>query len=274
MLKNSGIITATIAASSLLAMASTATASTLVKVTIENLAPTDGTVITPLWVGFHDGNFDIYDRGAPASASLERIAEDGDTAPITSDFSASGAGTVQGTILGAGLGPNTPPVIPPNTTATAKFTLDGTLASSQYFSYAAMLVPSNDAFFANGDPLEHKIFDDNGNFLGADFIILGSEILDAGTEDNDEIPANTALLGQATPNTGVTTVGGTVAQHPGFIPNGNILTAFPGADFTTSGYQVARIRVEEVQVPESENTVGLLLLGGLFLVSRRLRWQN
>jgi hypothetical protein len=71
-----GIIAATIAAGSTLAMASTATANTLVKVTIENLSPSNGLVITPLWVGFHDGTFDTFNLGSPATASLERLAEE------------------------------------------------------------------------------------------------------------------------------------------------------------------------------------------------------
>jgi hypothetical protein len=45
-------------------------------ITVENLAPPMGTVVTPLWFGFHDGSFTIYRDGAPASAALERLAED------------------------------------------------------------------------------------------------------------------------------------------------------------------------------------------------------
>ena len=264
-----GLIAATIAAGSTLAMASTATANTLVKVTIENLSPSDGLVITPLWVGFHDGMFDTFDLGSPTTPSLKRLAEDGNTGPITTDFLNSGDGVVTGTITGAGLGPGTPPVIPPSTTAMSVFTLDENLPSSQYFSYAAMVVPSNDAFIGNENPLAFKIFDDFGNFMGADFIVTGTGVWDAGTEENDEIPENTPLLGQTVPDTGVDE-NGVVTPHPGFIPNGNILTAFPGADFTTPtspNYQIARIRIQKV--PESSNINGLLAIGG-FLVGGRL----
>ena len=51
-----------------------------VVVTAENLAPNGGTFQTPVWVGFHDGTFDIYDQGSPADAffpvtnALERLA--------------------------------------------------------------------------------------------------------------------------------------------------------------------------------------------------------
>ena len=50
-------------------------------VTIENLAPRNGTNQTPHWVGFHDGSFDVYDGGTPAdslpapgSVAVERLA--------------------------------------------------------------------------------------------------------------------------------------------------------------------------------------------------------
>ncbi|YAF97167.1 MAG: spondin domain-containing protein [Nodularia sp. CChRGM 3473] len=256
------IIAMTLGVVSTLTMASAASAATL-KVTIENLAPQQGIVVTPLWVGFHDGTFDIFNVGEVASESLERLAEDGATAPIASDFLASGAGVVEGTILGPGISPTSPPVIPPGAIATQRFQIDGSLASSRYFSYASMIVPSNDAFIANDNPLAFRIFDDFGNFLGADFIVSGNRIWDAGTEVNDEIPENTALLGQTTPNTGVTE-NGVVTQHPGFLPGGNILSAFPNADFTTlasPSYQVVRIRVE--QVPEPGSTLGLLIAGSL-----------
>jgi hypothetical protein len=267
MFKNQSIISAIVAAGSTLMMASTATAVTL-KITVENLAPQNGNFLTPVWVGFHDGGFDLYDRGAPASSALERLAEDGSTDPISDAFSLMGAGTLQGTIFG----PNIPPIAPGETTS-AIFTLNENLASSRYFSYASMIIPSNDAFIANGNPLAHQIFDGSGKFLGANFIVLGSQVLDAGTEVNDEIPANTAFLGQTVPDTG-TPENGTVEIHPGFILGGSILSTpqFANADFKAAGYQVARIQVEKVPEPTAINS--LLALSGLFLLGRRLRSER
>jgi len=67
------------------------------------------------------------------------------------------------------------------------------------------------------------IFDENGNFVAQSFFVAGSEALDAGTEVNDEIPANTAFFGQAAPNTGVDENGsigsiGSDLPETGFIP--------------------------------------------------------
>ena len=222
---------------------------TPIMVTVENLAPAGGNLLTPFWVGFHDGSFDLFDIGASATAGLERLAEDGNTAPLSVAFLGSGAGVVDATLLGPG-GP-----LAPGETATMIFDLDGGLPSSGYFSYASMVIPSNDAFIANGNPFAHQIFQPGGTFVGADFIVLGTRVLDAGTEVNDEIPSNTAALAQMFPNTGVPE-SGTVQLHPGFIAGGNILTAIPGGDFTAAGYQVARITVSAVPEPST-----LLLLG-------------
>ena len=234
-----------------------------VTVTIENLSPENGTALTPLWVGFHDGNFDTYDRNEAASAALESLAEDGDTSAISAEFLSSGAGFVDGTITGDEGA--TPGIIDVGETTTLTFTVDRSLASSRYFNYASMVLPSNDAFIANGDPVAHEIFDEEGNFLGADFIVSGDEVLDAGTEVNDEAENSTAFLGQAAPNTGETE-NGVVQSHPGFESEGRILSSadFAGADFTARGYQVARITVTTEDLPTispDDNEPGQLLRG-------------
>jgi len=212
-----------------------------VTVSIENLSPENGAFLTPLWFGFHDGTFDTYDRGRPSSPGLESLAEDGATDLISQEFDLAGFGTVQGTILGLEA---TPGPIDPGETATFTVQLDGSNPSDRFFNYASMVIPSNDFFIANGNERAHAIFDEAGNFIGADFIVFGSNILDAGTEENDEIEANTAFFGQMAPNTG-TPENGVVTLAEGFIPDGPILSdpRFSNADFTAEDFQVARIRV-------------------------------
>lgn len=214
-----------------------------VEVTVENLAPEQGTNLTPVWVGFHDGGFDLYNPGEALVEfpGTEELAEDGDAGPISTQFDAIAAGTVQGVVGG---GP-----IAPEDTVTQTFTIDRSLDSSRYFSYLAMILPSNDAFVANADPLTFEIVDADGNFVGTDFTVLGSQVNDAATEINDEIPENTAFFGQQEPQTGVVETA-PVVLHPGFIPDGPILTAFPGADFTEPGYEVARITVTAAETVE------------------------
>ncbi|MGK7879662.1 MAG: spondin domain-containing protein [Crocosphaera sp.] len=253
----------------LLTLSSAAEALTL-KITVESLTPTNGTLLTPVWFGFHDGGFDIYDRDVSLDLfpGVEALVEDGNNGPISTEFSNVGAGIVQGSIVG--LEGDAPGPIDPGEIAHSIVNVDPNLASSTYFSYASMIIPSNDAFVANGDPLAHRIFSDSGEFIGADFLILGSQVLDGGTEVNDELPANTAFFGQQTPNTGVDE-NGFVTLHPGFnaLGTGGILDdpQFANADFTASNYQVARIRIE--RVPEPSTTIPLVVvLGGAFLKAR------
>ena len=214
----------------------------IVRITVENTAPVSGNFLTPFWFAFHDGSFDQLDVGSAASPGIERLAEDGTIAALGAEFLASGAGSAATAVFGAG-GP-----IANGETASTLLVLDPDAASSRFVSYASMVIPSNDAFVGNDDAMEHAIFDAAGNFLGADFTILGSEVWDAGTEVNNEVPSDTAFFGQTMPDTGPSE-GGVIANHPGFIPGGPILSSamFSGADFTQPGYQIANIRIELVE---------------------------
>lgn len=207
---------------------------------VTNLAPEFGTCQTPVWVGIHDGNFDIYDRGVEASAALEAIAEDGTVAPLASSFDEASGGVFNGVVVGDN-GP-----ICPGESATLGFELTATRGTALYLSYASMVLPSNDAFVANGDPKAHLIFNPGAQFRFDTIVEYGSDVLDAGTEVNDEIPENTAFFGQMAPNTGVDE-NSVVSTHPGFRPTGSggILDSerFSGADFTAPGYKMMSIEV-------------------------------
>ena len=218
-------------------------ANSAVVVTIENMAPYSGTFQTPVWIGVHDGSFDSYDLGAAASAlpsegsnSIESIAEDGNVGPLTEEFAALVPNGVQGVV--ASNGPIPP--LAPSQTASRMIRVDPTV--NKYLSYASMVIPSNDAFIANGAPDAHPMFDADGNFVGEPFYVSGAEVNDAGTEVNDELPANTAFFGQAAPNTGVDE-NGVVSLHEGFnLGGGGILGApmFFNADFLQDNYNMVR----------------------------------
>ncbi len=267
------LVPAILATALLFPVAKTHASTLMIEVTFENLAPDNGIFFTPVWVGFHDGTFDTYDGGAAASVPLggveiERIAEDGNTMPLSETFNST-AGTGVDATLDA-IGP-----IGPGESVSFVFTLDTTDPNNQYFSYASMIIPSNDAFIANGNPLAHQVFDDAGNFLGLDFFVLGSETNDAGTEVNDEIPENTAFFGQTVADTGVDENGIVVTPHPGFLPpgSGGILDdpMFANADFLNfPNDQLARFSATVIPEPSSVVLTGLGLLG-LAGLARRLR---
>ncbi|EDX83039.1 type I secretion target GGXGXDXXX repeat protein domain protein [Synechococcus sp. PCC 7335] len=230
--------------------------------TVENLQTNGGTFYTPLWLGVHDGTFDLYDRGGPARQGLERLAEDGTIAPISAEFVAEqlAVGGVDGTIFG---GQGVPGPIDPGETAQIVLDVDDP-SVARFFTWGTMVIPSNDAFLATtGNPLGEPIFDADGNFLGPITIErTGNDVLDAGTEVNTEEGA--AFLNQTAPDEG-TPENGVVIAHPGFNgsernPDGtpvNILGGLtaPGAmidpvvgDFTQNGGEdlLLRITIDEL----------------------------
>jgi hypothetical protein len=119
-----------------------------------------------------------------------------------------------------------------------------------------MVAPSNDAFIANTSGMEHQLYDGGGSFVGESFTVQGSEVLDAGTEENDELPANTLLFGQTTPDTGEDE-NGVVMEHAGFQQQGSggILDdpTFREANFKQPGYEVMRIELKS-SAPSAEPT--------------------
>lgn len=248
-----------------------------VTITIENLAPQQGVFFTPVWLGFHDGSFDIYDSGQPASAELEALAEDGDNAPISEAFLAAVPNGID-TVVTETPGFAGAPVFDPGGRSTITIDLDP--QTQRYLSYASMLLPSNDAFFANADPMALQIFDSEGNFSGpVSILIRGDAIRDAGTEANTESDA--AFFNQDAPNTGETTAD-PITVHPGF--NGSVGnpagtpvvflggTSGPGiffdetaADFSRPNYQIARITVAPATVPVAVTVTNMQGTDGLFL---------
>ncbi|NET35143.1 MAG: PEP-CTERM sorting domain-containing protein [Cyanothece sp. SIO1E1] len=278
-----------IAMGAILGLGETAIAAQL-KVTVENPAPLGGVAWSPFWFGFHDGTFDTFNVGESATSAIELVAEEGITSPdvdnpvgtsLSDDLLSSGAGTVFGEIKSSPRPTDlfAAPDFFPGEVDSVIVEVDGSSPTSQYFSYASMLVPSNDGFFANDDPLAYRIFDADGNFMPTTITVLGTEILDAGTEVNTEDPDTTPGLNQHVFFFGETE-GGVILPHPGFNPGGAVLTQFdslyPEANFLAPGYEIAKITIEEVEsVPESTTAIGTSLVGALFFgLSRRRRWQR
>lgn len=184
-------------------------AGTAVVVSATNELAPGGTFLTPLWFGFHDGaDFDLFNTGEAASAGLERLAEDGNVEGIAAEFNAQvGPNGSDATILGAN------GFIAPGETASQVLDIPEP-AGQAFFTWASMVIPSNDAFLAvPDDALADPLFDEDGNFLGLTIERRGEDVLDAGTEVNNELDA--AFLNQAAPDTG-TDENGVIGSHPGF----------------------------------------------------------
>lgn len=133
------------------------------EVTITNI--TQGEIFTPIMVASHPKGIKLFELGRPAGTELAMLAEGGDTAPLSGLLERQGARDVA----------TADNVLPPGESVTLSVATDG---KSRYLSVAAMLVPSNDAFFAvNG------VRGPRGNRTNTVF----SPAYDSGSETNDEL---------------------------------------------------------------------------------------
>ena len=175
------------------------------QVTVSNQQKPGGFYFTPTWVGFHDGGFDYFDSGMSASAELEALAEGGDVSPLRSTLGTNGDGTARvDYVLTAPNGFPGAPIFDPGDSATQMVDVANP-ASNRFLSFGAMVIPSNDAFFGNDNPMAYEVFDSSGMFTGPITIgIYGDAIYDSGTEmNNGKGAAFSALAGMDTPEMGV-----------------------------------------------------------------------
>jgi len=250
-----------------LLIANSAHAVTL-EVTIENLQNENGLSVTPFLTVFHDGSYDVFDPGEvlpsaggdAATDGLEAIAELGDTSIEAGEIAGAGNAVVVDTIVS----PDGPPPFLPGQSVSRTFNVGD--VDDLFFAFAAMVIPSNDLFIANPEPIQ--IFED-GVFNGLSLTVLTTQIWDAGTEANDNQGAafNTSG-GSSTATTDpialLTTLGGDVAAlldgqptPPGFIVDGNAVNL-----------ELARITISVVPVPAAL-PLGLSAIALLGMIGRR-----
>ncbi len=188
------------------------------EVTIQNNSPAGGVALTPVWVGFHNGTFDSYDGGSPAAGSLELLAELGQTGPISDVFAGTLIGDpidgrVQGAIAAGG------PIMAGGS-ASQVFNVDDGGANT-YFSYAAMVLPSNDFFVANGNPFAHDLstlLSGAATTISFNIGTIGT-VNDAGTEVND------FAFSPGNPIAGIP-----AGDAPGGVVEGGVITNVVAAD--------------------------------------------
>jgi hypothetical protein len=233
-----------------------------IRVSVTNEAQSDF-FLTPLWFGFQEGSFDFFDAGSAASASLEALAEEGAVGGLTNDFAnAPVPGHIQGVAANPAGFPGAP-VIDPGETADGFATPINT-AAYQYFSFASMLIPTNDTFIGNDDPFAYKVFDDSGNINDASgtftIQIFGSDLWDAGTEVNDGLGAAFSTGGGvATDELGTVSAGSDLSNFIGLnTPAGTTIT-----DTLDPGELLATIRISIVPAPASASLLGLAGLGAM-----------
>jgi hypothetical protein len=238
-----------------------------VTVTFENLAPTNSVSFAPLRVGFNNGTFDSFNIGTTATAPIISIAEGGSGSDWFPAFAAADPTAVLGSVGGA--------IVPTGnagggfgSSASRTFVVD--TAVNRFFTFASMVVPSNDLFIGNDNPAAFQILDNAGNLLISQINQTASQIWDANSEVAD--PANAAFVvggvnGNRTPENGV------VAFDFSELNVFNGLTTGAGYTFNNSlvgSTNIGRISFSVTAVPEPSSMalVGLVAIG---VVVRRFR---
>ena len=243
-----------------LALCATAGAAQInLTVKVENLAPANSISFAPLHLGFNNGSFDAFNSGQAATSPIVSVAEGGSGSDWQPAFAAADPTATRGTIGG---------LLQPGESRSSSFLVDTML--NPFFTFAAMVVPSNDFFIGNDSPTGFRLFDAAGNLLLAAIDQKARDIWDAGSELFD--PAAAAFVGNndlRTPQNGV--VSFNFSELAGFDGR----TTGAGYVFTSGLAADSDVyRISFAVVPEPATSA--LMAGGLFAVgwlSRRRRGQ-
>lgn len=259
MIQKSSLLRAACAGATITMLTVSGAAAKSIAVTITSNQAAGGLYLTPLLTALHDGTYNAFDAGSPASASLEALAEEGNPAPEI----AANPGVNFSVITSPGGFPGAP-VIDPGESATVRINVDEN--TERFLSFLSMVIPSNDSFVGNDNSTAYEIFDGAGNFTGiAPIEITGNEVWNAGTElDNNIGAAFNAAGGVGTDENGVV----------GLLADLNFLVGQNTAAGTTINTVpgptdlLATITVSAVPVPAA---LPLLMgaLGGLAFLRRR-----
>ena len=210
-----------------------------VTITVDNLAPTNSVSFAPLHFGFNNGTFDAFNIGQVATAPIISIAEGGSGSARQPAFAAADSTATRGTISGA--------LVPG---AVNSFSVRVDTAINQFFTFALMVVPSNDLFIGNDSPTRFRLFDTAGNLLINSIGQRASDIWDNGSEIAD--PAAAAFVVGGT-NSLRTPQNGVVSFNFSELSAFNGLTTAAGYVFNNSlaaSTDIYRISFQSSVVPE------------------------
>ncbi len=237
-----------------------------VRVRTDNLAVANSVSFAPLRVGFHNGTFDSFNNNEAAfllgaaniaAAPITSVAEGGSGSTWFPAFAAAEPNATLDSVAG--------PLLP-GATAFTDFTIDTSI--NQFFTFASMVVPSNDHFIGNDSPTRFRLFDDDGNLLLNTIEQRARDIWDNGTETTDPLAAAFLQVGTNALRTDQNSV---VTFNFDQLTAYNGLTTAPGYVFESqlnAADLIYRISFEVIPTPG----VGSLLAGaGLVALRRRRR---
>ena len=231
------------------------------RLTVQNLAPTNSVAFAPLRVGFNNGTYDSFNAGQAAGPAIVSIAEGGSGSDWFPAFASADPSATLGTVV-----PNPPGPLLPGGSASAVFMVDPSV--NRFFTFGSMVVPSNDYFIGNDSPTQYMLFNAAGELNITTISQFGRDVWDAGSEET--IAANAAFLMGGVNDNRVAENGVVEFDFMG-------LSAFDGLT-TGAGYtfnrqfgasdEIYRISFEVIPSPGAASVMGL---AGLVAMGRRRR---
>jgi hypothetical protein len=236
---------------------------TAVTVTITNLAPVNSVSFAPLRLGFGNGTFDAFNIGQAAGPAIVSIAEGGSGSAWLPAFAAAEPGAVLGSVGGALL---------PGMTTSSTFVVDSMALNNRFFTFANMVIPSNDLFLGNDSPTAFQLFDASGNLLITQIDQTAAQIWDANSEV--AIPLNGAFI-VGSNNAARVAENGLVAFDRSELTAFNGLTTAAGYTFSdaalTNSTPIYRIAFSATPAPEPGSLLFLAAGAGVLAIKRRRR---
>lgn len=176
-----------------------------------NLQPDDGLIVDAVALFFHDGSFDLYQEGQPASPLLQKLAK--------REFNGVQA-LVPDVKFAAFTGPHERSPSWNFRVMSTAFWLPLSPTRHRYATAYIALRPSNDAFLGHADSYRIRLFDLAGKSEAPVVVDFGtSDVMDAGLCVNDEAKLHFLDVREMSDQTCVAE-NGVVRRHPGF--NGSV----------------------------------------------------
>lgn len=193
-----GLAALAVAATALGALSASQADASRLSVMFTNEQASDEFFFTPLVTTLHNGMFDPFNVGEAASPGIQEIAEEGSPARFIADNPGQNI-----SVIGNPDGFPGAPVIDPGETASLEISVSDK-SETRYLSFLSMLIPTNDVFIGNDNPMAYEIFDASGNSTGPLTIqVFGSGLWDAGTEvDNGQGAPFSTIGGMRTDQNG------------------------------------------------------------------------
>jgi len=231
------------------------------RVTAQNLAPANSISFAALRLGFHNGTYDSFNNGQASGASAISIAEGGTGNLWFPAFAAAEPNATLGSVVRPAGG-----ALRPGETAFSDFVVDPSV--NRFFTFGSMVVPSNDHWIANDNPMQYMLFNAMGQLSISAISQFGRQIWDNGSETEDA--ANAAFL-VGSVNANRTPQNGVVSFNFDRLDTFNGLTTTAGYVFQRqfgANDEIYRISFEVIPAPGAAAVLGL---GGLLVARRRRR---